>query len=442
METKIGLKQGCPLSPILFQMYISDLETKLIETGKGIRIQKEGNFWDNHDKKFLSIPGLLFADDLVLLARNFKEMEKLLQTTSITGDELEIIFNQKKSAIVVYSNNKVGETIKLKLQGKEMPLAEEYKYLGIILSNRENILDTQEKKWVTMADKTEKQLHAQTIWGFDKFETTKVQWKAIAVPKLTYGNAVLTPAKRVRKILEKHQAKAGRWAIGVPNIKIANDFIEGELGWSSFETREAQSKIRFYHRVKNMEEHRWPKIILEMISKPNGSSKWHKRVMELMERYHCTQIQLETSDIGVKLQRKLEKEIKTKVTEEAENMWRKNMHYKKSLQLYGKYKTSKGLNRRLYDNSRESALLGLARAGMLNTRQHRRHREINIDNICIKCGMQPETTKHVVFECNDIYHSEREYAQVLGLTEDHRDEKVTGTKQVLRKWEKETSTIC
>ena len=55
-ECKRGLKQGCVLSPILFALYISDLEARLKEGGEGVKCGTE------------VIPGFFFADDLVAIA--------------------------------------------------------------------------------------------------------------------------------------------------------------------------------------------------------------------------------------------------------------------------------------------------------------------------------------------------------------------------------------
>jgi hypothetical protein len=310
------------------------------------------------------------------------------------------------------------------------------------MSNLRNYLTTREKSWTRTAEKTVHQLHAQTIWGFDKFETSKVQWKAVGVPKLTYANAVLTPTDKTRRTLERQQSQAGKWAMGIPNSKVASEFVEGELGWSSFEAREAQSKIRYFHRVQNMEEYRWPKVKLNMMSQYNIETSWIKRVHALTDKYDCKDIKIEETEEGFKMHRKFQKDVKRKVSKQSEEMWRRNMQAKKSLEIYRGFKTTKGLNHRIYHDGRSSALLALARAGFLATRIHRRHREPNWDCICMRCGMQTETTTHVVFQCNDLYYTDTEYAQRLGLTQDHCHKRVADTKRHLLQWEVETSTIC
>jgi hypothetical protein len=47
------LKQGCPLSPLLFNLYINDLALKLKATGSGVDIDDE------------NVPTLLYANAIV-----------------------------------------------------------------------------------------------------------------------------------------------------------------------------------------------------------------------------------------------------------------------------------------------------------------------------------------------------------------------------------------
>ena len=101
--TPEGLRQGCPLSATLFTLYIAELETKLLDSGLGFQVQKKGNFWDVRENKFTCIPGLLFADDLVLMARMPNDLQTLLSIASDFGNQMQLQFNPRKRAVVVFS---------------------------------------------------------------------------------------------------------------------------------------------------------------------------------------------------------------------------------------------------------------------------------------------------------------------------------------------------
>ena len=53
--TMVGLKQGCLLSPCMFNGFINDLAVKICPMKKGIKVQNDVSL-------------LMYVDDLVLLA--------------------------------------------------------------------------------------------------------------------------------------------------------------------------------------------------------------------------------------------------------------------------------------------------------------------------------------------------------------------------------------
>ena len=107
-----GTRQGCPLSPLLFNIVLEVL-TMAIREEKEIQIGKE--------KVKLS----LFADDMILYIENPKTANrKLLELISEFGKVAGYKINAQKSLAFLYTNDErsereIKETIPLPLQQKE-----------------------------------------------------------------------------------------------------------------------------------------------------------------------------------------------------------------------------------------------------------------------------------------------------------------------------------
>ena len=116
-------RQGCPLSPLLFNIVLEILATTMIEEKemKGIQIGKE------------EIKLSLFADDMILYIENPKDAtRKLLQLINEFGKVSGYKINAQKSLAFLYTNDEksereIKETLLFTIATKRI------KYLGINL---------------------------------------------------------------------------------------------------------------------------------------------------------------------------------------------------------------------------------------------------------------------------------------------------------------------
>ena len=119
---KSGTRQGCPLSPLLFNIVLEVLATAIREEKerKGIHIGKE-------------VKLSLFADDMILYIEKPKDStRKLLELINEYSKVAGYKINPKKSLAFLYTNNKrtkreIKETIPFTIATKRI------KYLGINL---------------------------------------------------------------------------------------------------------------------------------------------------------------------------------------------------------------------------------------------------------------------------------------------------------------------
>ena len=118
-----GMRQGCPLSPLLFNIVLEVLATAIREEKeiKGIQIGKE------------DIKLSLFAYDMILYIENPKNAtRKLLELINEFGKVAEYKINAQKSLAFLYTNDEqsereIKETLPFPISKKRI------KYLGINL---------------------------------------------------------------------------------------------------------------------------------------------------------------------------------------------------------------------------------------------------------------------------------------------------------------------
>ena len=116
---KSGTRQGCPLSPLLFNIVLEVLATAIraLKEIKGIQIGKE------------EVKLSLFADDMILYIENLKDSTRKVlinEYSKVAGYKI----NTQKSLAFLYTNKekterKIKETIPLTIAMKRI------KYLGI-----------------------------------------------------------------------------------------------------------------------------------------------------------------------------------------------------------------------------------------------------------------------------------------------------------------------
>jgi hypothetical protein len=101
IQSTIGVKQGCPLSPTLFRIYIDELESFLhehIQEGDGCLLHQ------------VLISLLLFVDDLVLLASTPKGLQRQINALANFCDLRQLMVNLGKTKVLIFNASKSSLT--------------------------------------------------------------------------------------------------------------------------------------------------------------------------------------------------------------------------------------------------------------------------------------------------------------------------------------------
>ncbi|KAH7948942.1 hypothetical protein HPB49_003617 [Dermacentor silvarum] len=382
-----------------------------------------------------TIPGLVFADDLVLLAENEAQLQQLVETSAKHLGTLGLAFNSRKSAVVQFSGDRENPTMVLP-DGERLPTAEEYRYLGVVLSASDGVNAEHEAHLRQSAQRASRILRRQCLWGCSRYLMVRELWKAVHVPGLTFANSTICLTAPTRDWLERGQREVGRLALGCHG-RVAVEAIQGDVGWSSFEAREAKSKIAFECRLRNMDDGRWARRVFRYVYLKGIQTQCRARVQFLRRKYGLLNYP-ETG--GARCE--TAKGVQDHVRETERELWKSAMASKTTLRLYC---DNKGTitPEPIYDNSGGSALLFEARAGALRTLDYRSRFDCAPEvqaAVCRVCGSERETAEHLVLNCAKLSPTPKEgttMPQALGFLDAEGGrcfEGVATTKARLERW--------
>ncbi|KAI3356785.1 hypothetical protein L3Q82_003325 [Scortum barcoo] len=118
----VGLRQGCPLSPVLFIIFMDRISRRSVARGR-----RESRF-GNH-----RISSLLFADDVVLLASSSQDLQHVLERFAAECEAAGMRISTSKSEAMVLDRKRV--VCPLRVSGEVLPQVEEFKYLGVLFTS-------------------------------------------------------------------------------------------------------------------------------------------------------------------------------------------------------------------------------------------------------------------------------------------------------------------
>lgn len=121
-NSEVGTRQGCNLSPMIFNLFINDLPNLL---------QKVGSDPPCIEKK--NVPILLYADDVVLLSKSEAGLNKALQTVFVFCQKWKLQVNLAKTKVMVFNCKKTTH-YKFMLGRQRIEITTKYTYLGVVFT--------------------------------------------------------------------------------------------------------------------------------------------------------------------------------------------------------------------------------------------------------------------------------------------------------------------
>ena len=108
---------------MLFNIFINDLALKIKACGKGVKIDGD------------TVGILLYADDIVLLAENEKELQDMLDILNNWCVSNNMSVNATKSNAIHFRPNSISRaTFRFTCGQCDLQIIDKYKYIGLVLN--------------------------------------------------------------------------------------------------------------------------------------------------------------------------------------------------------------------------------------------------------------------------------------------------------------------
>lgn len=253
-EVRRGVKQGCPLSPILFNCLLNYAFNKLNWEEKGINING------------YKLTNLRFADDIVIFANSLTEMKQMINELLDQCELVGLSININKTKIMTNSRKE-----EIKINNQEINFVDQYNYLGqsISFNDRKDEINKRInlgwKKYWSLKHIFKSQLSSEL--------KAKVL-EACIYPVILYGSQTWSATETYYKKLTRTEMQLSRSMIGIKRKeRISNRTVKSKIAVKSIIKVAKQLKWRWAGHVARLDTKRWSKIATEWIPRDHKRRK-------------------------------------------------------------------------------------------------------------------------------------------------------------------------
>lgn len=270
---EVGVKQGCVLAPVIFNLYLTAVtmlchRTMSPSEGVSIEYRLDGSLFNirrlqaRTKTSLAKILELQYADDCAIIAHTPEDLQASLTNVTRIYTALGLKININKTEIVA-QRGVIEEPITFQLNEEEIKQVDTFNYLGGIVTEN-NSLDKEICFRINKASVSFGKLRPRVFENNNLKLKTKISvYSAVCLSSLLYGSESWTTYRRHVKQLEAFHIQCLQRIIGVTwRDKIPHTDILLRTNSKSIEAMIANKHLRWTGHVIRMPEHRLPRQVL------------------------------------------------------------------------------------------------------------------------------------------------------------------------------------
>lgn len=246
-----GLRQGCVMSPWLFNIFMDSVCRGMEREGRGVELVERNGRWE--------VNMILFADDTALLAKSAACLRDLVSEFERVCGEKGLKINPGKSKVLVFEGEEgeEGEVQEVRVGGEVLEKVEVFRYLGMDVGKEGGVKEEIDHR---VGEGMRALSGLREIWkGGDLTRKIKTSmFEKVCVPAVLYGCETWGLNARARKKLEVFEMKGLRAVCGVSRRdRIRNREVRERCEWrNGLVSRAEKGMLRWFGHLERMEEQR------------------------------------------------------------------------------------------------------------------------------------------------------------------------------------------
>lgn len=276
-EVELGVKQGDVLSPLLFNVFIDDILDGDLPTVKVVGQRR--------------LSGLLFADDLVLMAESAAEMQRSLDAVSAWARKWGMSYGISKCGVMRLRSSKgapllsaANDADEFVLLNQPLPIVREYTYLGCVVSDTLSWQAEVDARW----RKTRAALSSvRHILGMSALSVkARLQvFRACVYQVATYGCGIWGSCSEGQVTDLNVSIRQGvRMCFGCPRVTSSNAVTHLESRLLPVELQSVAERVRLLGKWEGLPVSRWERTSLVGGPSVRGGWNWLYRTKWAVRR--------------------------------------------------------------------------------------------------------------------------------------------------------------